>query len=124
MKQKKVAFLLASLIFLVSTSVFAGNTGKLKVNLKDEHGFSTDGLVTAKRGTQKKTCRTAGGTCTLKKLTPGKWVITAKVGKKKGGPKVIKIIKNKTLAVMIPLKKVSLPKLPKVRHSQKKFLKK
>lgn len=104
--KKAMAVAISVALMLASASAYAGDT-KIKVILKDQKGVTINGKVTAKLGSSVKSCKTAGGTCTLKKLKPGKWTVSAKTanGAASGGPKAVTARKGKKVTVTIVLKK-------------------
>jgi len=105
---KAIATVVGVALLLSAASAFAGPTG-FKVKLVDEKGVRINGKVIAKKGTKKKSCTTANGTCKLKKLSKGKWTLSAKTsnGAAAGGPKVVRAKKGKLITVTLVLEKTN-----------------
>jgi|GEM_PF-4827137 len=107
MRMTKAIAIVVGVAFLLSTaSAFAGDTG-FKVRLIDEKGVKINGKVIAKKGSKKKSCNTANGTCKLKGLKKGKWTLSAKTsnGAAASSPKVMTCKKGKMITVTLKLKK-------------------
>jgi hypothetical protein len=103
---KTLAIVVGVAFMLASASAFAGDTG-FKVKLVNEKGVKINGKVTAKKGSTVKSCKTADGTCKLRKLSKGSWTLSAKTsnGSRSGGPKTMTAKKGKMITVTIVLKK-------------------
>lgn len=104
--KRAMAIAMCVALMLASTTALAGG-GKFKVILKDNKGVTINGKVTAKKGSTVKSCKTAGGTCTLKGLKAGKWTVSAKTmnGAAAGGPRKVTAKAGKKVTVTIVLKK-------------------
>jgi hypothetical protein len=92
---------------LLSPAAVVAGTGKIKVVMRDGGGRTMNGKATAKKGSVKKTCKTAAGTCTINRLSAGTWSVSAAStsGALKGGPHKASAKDGKTTTVNIVVRK-------------------